>query len=238
MRKLCVVFLSVFLFACVPAGKSLTESARIGTDYEKEITLGSKVIPLPPGQWKVIASGISGDFFKVYLLKEHTGKKFSYITIKVESLQVNRKWGYNSSNYFNRTNMHFAKVYSNTNSLAQDAWAINHIIIHFDEKPDKPVLSQACKYLKENNYVISDVMIGVAHRFTGKHVKERFLVVNYYYNPEAEGIIPVPKSNWTTSDWHKMRISKDPQKVAFIEKLKIDHTEMHEKIRQGLGDYY
>lgn len=238
MRNLFVVVLMTLMFGCVTTSQNLKESISIGSVYETEITLGSKIIPLPSGKWTVIASGIQKGFFKVFLLKEHAEKKFSYIVINTDSLELERPRGYNASKYFDREDMYYKEVKNNSSGQAQDAWSVNHSMIHFNPNAKKPIVKEASKYIRDRNFVISNVMIKVSHRFTGKQIKSRYLSISYMYNPEAEGVAPVETSEWKYSDWHKMRINKYPQKVAFIEKMKIEGAEMHKKILLGLGNNY
>lgn len=134
--------------------------------------------------------------------------------------------------------MYFTKVYNNVTRQGQNAWSVNYTMVHFNPKPKYPVLTEAAEYIRSNGYVISDVMIKAKHRVTGTHVKSRYLQVNYVYNPDVAGIAPAPKSNWKSSDWNKMRLHKDPQKVAFVEKVKKENAVLHKKIIQGLGAYY
>ncbi|MEA3195150.1 MAG: hypothetical protein QOD26_3483 [Betaproteobacteria bacterium] len=42
-----------------------------------------------------------------------------------------------------------------------------------------------------------------------------YLAVRYLINPEAYGCDGAPSASWTTSDWHKSRIAKDPEKSRF-----------------------
>lgn len=233
-----LALLVLFISGCATAPFSLERSNPIDSVHEGAIRLGNKTIPLPQGKWKVIARGTKEGFFKMFLLKEHTGKKFSYIHISVDTSSLSREHGYVPSKHFNRINMNHVVVNCNTRGGPQDAWSINHIMVQFNPNNKYPIMSQAAEYIRSNDYVISDVMIAVRHLFTGKYVKRRYLNISYIFNPEAEGIGPVAKSDWASCDWHKMRINKDPKKKAYIEKLKKQGADMHERIRASLGKYY
>ena len=213
---------------------NLVETNPVGKVYEGEIQLGKKSIPLPDGKWIVIANGKKNDFFRIYLLKEHENKLFSYITIDVDTpTKLDAEYGYVASKYLKRENVHHVVVNKNKPREAQDGWLINHLIVHFDPKKKYPILQKAADYIRSHGYIISHDMIQIYHRFTGKYVKRKYLVVSYHYNTEAEGFSPSAKRDWALSDWHILRINKDPKKVAYIEKLKKEHTIMHDKIREG-----
>lgn len=204
--------------------------------YENSIQVGTKNVPLPEGKWIVIGRGISDDFFIVYLLNEHENRLFSYIKITVDSPYLEAKYGYSASKDLNRNNMHH--VVSNSNSVgeAQDGWYINNAIVHFTPKNKSSAVGAAADYIKSHNYTISNNMIKVAHRFTGKLSKGRFLQVEYNYNPEAHGFPKSNSENWNTSEWNAVRTNNDPRKVAFIDKLKSEHEQWHEKVKNGFND--
>ena len=217
---------------------NLELSNPVGTVYEGEITLGTKNIPLPEGEWKVIASGEENNFFKIFLLKEYENKKFSYVYIAVDTPMLSRDYGYTPSKFFERIDLHYKVVKSNGSGQAQDAWAINHNMIHFSPNPKFAIMNKAAEYIRSNGYIISSPMVSVKHRMTGWRNKRRYLEVTYYYNPEAYGIAPAEQTSWKYSDWHMERVGQFSEKVAFIEKMKIEGAEMHERIKQGLGEYY
>ncbi|MCP3930460.1 MAG: hypothetical protein GY705_15315 [Bacteroidetes bacterium] len=239
--KYCFMVISTYvllMIGCVTITPDLELSNPVEKVYRGEVSLGTKNIPLPEGEWKVIASGEINDFFKIYLLKEHENKKFSYIRITVDTPMLHRDSGYAPSEYFNRDNLHHKVVNSNQDGEVQDAWAINHTLVHFNPEPHKPIMNKAAEYIRSNGYIISSPMIKVSHRMTGAHNKRRYLVVSYFYNPEAYGIAPVEHTTWKYSDWHMMRVNHFPEKVEFIEMMKVEGAKMHERIKQGLGRYY
>ncbi|MCP3933558.1 MAG: hypothetical protein GY705_31205 [Bacteroidetes bacterium] len=223
---------------CITTTPDLELSNPVGTVHKGEITLGTKNIPLPEGEWKVIACGESNDFFKIILLKEHEKKKFSFIHITVDTPVLSRDFGYVPNENYKRDNLHHKVVKSNQRGEAQDAWGICHVLVHFSPEPKYPIMNKAAEYIRSNGYIISSPMIQVSHTMTGRYNKRRYLKVSYFYNPEAYGIAPVENTEWEYSDWHMMRVDHFPEKVVFIERMKVEGTKMHERIKQGLGKYY
>ncbi len=207
----------------------------VGSVYENSIKLGMKSIPLPEGTWTVIATDVVNNFRIIGLLKEQKDNLFSCIWISVESPYKEAKYGYSPSKNLDRKNMLYVVNNENRSGEAQDGWYINHIISSFSPSEYYQVYRDASAYIKAKGYRISSNMVQVTHRLTGRFQKEKYLNVRYYYNPEAEGIPTASFDNWSTSDWHVMRIDQFPEKVAFVEALKKEHTALHEKIKLGFG---
>lgn len=202
--------------------------------YNDFFWIRDKRVPLPPGDWRIIASGVEQDFFKMYMLQELSERRFSYIYLSVDTAELKRESGYAPWNAMKRENMHFVSAISNTDGEPQDGWYINNDPGHFSGKQEGAVLEQATDYIRSRGYVISHDMIRVSHRVTGKHPhKSRYLYVNYFYNPEADGFPAEPKSSWSLSAWNAMQVNKDPRKIAYIDNLIDEHTVIHDKIVAG-----
>jgi hypothetical protein len=228
---------SLFLLTgCVAGSSKLAEDYSVHNEniYKESITIRDKIIPLPMGDWKIIANGETNGFFKLYLLQEHEGKIFSYIRISVDTLALNREGGYAPWKALDRTDMHYVVNNNNSRGEAQDGWYVNNNIVHFAGKNPDKVTVAAAAFIKSHGYIISNDMIRGSHRLTGKHpYKKRYLSVHYYYNPEADGFSPGQKASWTTSDWNAMRVNEDQRKVEYIENIIAEQTVMHKKMKAG-----
>lgn len=240
MWKLSVVFLLSMLLitSCIVKSVDLKNDylADDNKVFRDSFSIRGKTIPLPPGDWKIMASGYDYDkFFRVFLVQEHNGKLFHYITIQVDSLELNREYGYNVSEVLNRKNMHHVVVVKNIAGEEREGWYINNFIIGLTPKEDQSeVYNDAAAYFKSHNYLISNDCIEVGHILSGKMpYKKRLLIVRYMYNPEIAGFPPSQKGSWETSDWNAMRVNEDPRKVEYIKELIKKHTDMHEKIKAG-----
>ena len=232
-----IIFCVFLLTGCVEKTSTLEKGYLVNDTkvFKDTFDIRGKIIPLPPGDWRIAGSGLNAEkFFVVFLFQEHPGKLFSYIHISVDSLDLIREYGYKPSEDIKRNDMHHTVLVGNTNGEAQDWWLVNNVVVNFNPKDNKLALNEAAAYIKSHNYIISHDMIKVEHFLSGKHPnKKRHLSVSYVYNPEAVGFPPGQKSEWKTSDWNAMRINEDPRKTAFIKELIEKHTVMHEKIKAG-----
>ena len=216
---------------------SLEETNPVGKTYTDSIQLGAKTVPLPEGEWKVIATGkLKEPFFKIILLNEHKDKQGNLTVITVDTPPLRRPYGYTVNKNLNREDMLHVVENSNYDGKPQDGWCINHLMPHLNPQDKHPVVNKASKYIRDHNLVLPNVVIGVTHHLTGYRIKRRYLSVLYYYNPELEGFPQEEKSNWEYCEWHKNRIVQHPERVAFIETLKKKHAQLHEKIKKGFGD--
>jgi ankyrin repeat protein len=222
----------VFLTSGVTADL-LIKTNPIGKVYSNSIQLSNKIIPLPEGEWKVIGRGATGDanYFEIILLKESekTGKMPSSIIITTDS-PTNTYHGYTACAYCGRKDVHYIVVKNNTEGRAQDCWLINHYIMSMNAS--RPAVKEAYDYFLSNKITIPKVLVQSFHHFTSAH-SSKYLEVAYFSNPEVEGFEPSIDSNWSTSEWHPLRINNDPKKMAYIERLKTEGAIIHEKIRQG-----
>jgi hypothetical protein len=85
-------------------------------------------------------------------------------------------------------------------------------------------------YVEKNDLELPVTMIAVQYLRSGRG---RFMSLNYYFNPELEGIAPPERAEWRTSDWHRDRYSHDPKKKAYIEKLIKWGAEWHARVDRG-----
>ena len=204
--------------------------------FRDSFSIRDKTIPLPEGEWKIISSGFDSDnFFYVVLIQEHPGEIFSYVTVQVDSIQLNREGGNFKNKDLERSDMLRVFKHKNVQGEPVDGWFINNFIPTFTAKDsDSQFQKDASRYVASHKLIISDDMILVSHLFTGSHpYKKRLLRVRYAYNPEAAGFSPSPKSSWSTSEWNAVRFNTDPQKVAYIDELTEKHTLIHEQIKAG-----
>jgi len=234
-----LLVLSLFLTNSLAAAGSLEADNPVGKVCKDTIQLGGKTVPLPNGEWRVIAAGSDNEgFFHIYLLKEHGEQRFSYTYIKVGLPTQQRRHGYDLSKQLNRVDMLYVVEHVNIQEGAQDGWWINHFSPNFLSDKKSPIAIEAGKYIASNNYIVPNLMVLASHRLVGHKDKNKFLTVLYAYNLETEGFAQAQNSDWASSDWHVTKINQDPKKVEFIERLKTEHTALHEKIRAGFGDLF
>lgn len=242
MRKNYLLFIIIafpfLLMSCITPG--IKETNPVGKVYRDSIQLWGRNIPLPEGEWKVIGrGGFSNNledemFFDIMLLKESKTKTVhTFLLISTESMK-NLSIGYQSEKFLK--DVHHIVVKNNVTGGGHDSWLINHSLLSDLHPENLPALREAFDYLRSNQITMPNIMIRTVHHFTGKYQKNKYLDVVYLLNPEIEGFESLNETNWGTSEWHPLRIDNDPQKKAYIERLKEEGAIMHEKIRVGFGD--
>lgn len=238
MRKfvLLIVFSFFLLAGCVEKSSNLTNDYKVDNAkvFRDSFAIRGKTIPLPPGDWKIMASGLDAEkFFVVFLIQEHPGKLFSFIGMSVDSIESERERGYSAWSEINRKDIHHVVSIKSVPGEEQEGWVVNNCIPEF-VSDKKITIQDAAAYIKSNGLVISNDMIKVSHFLTGKHPnKKRQLRVDYAYNPETAGFSPGQKSTWTTSDWNAVRINADSRKVEYVNELIKKHEIIHQQIKAG-----
>jgi hypothetical protein len=239
MKKLLImiVWSLIFLSGCVDKSTNLQEQymANDSKVYKGSFHIRGKTVPLPPGEWKIMANGFDSDkFFQLYLVHEHPGKIFQSIWICVDSIELNREYGYSIADVAKRLDMHHVVTNKHIAGEPHDWWFVNNQSAGFNKKEGKPVLNEAIDYIKSHNLVTSNDYVFVRHRLTGSHpYKKRYLDVEYYYNPEVEGFPQGDKSEWRNSDWNATRVNEDPRKSGFIKELINKHNSIHQQLKAG-----
>ena len=230
----CLIILSILLLTGCATKPSLLETNPIGKEYTGSITFRNKTVPLPEGTWKVIGTELKDSFFRVVLLKNTSGKVMEdSIIIHVETNATIRDRGYVKTKDFEKSDYHYSEIFNNNDGEAQDAFFVKHTRMSMNTKREH--LKKAFNYLIENNYIVPTVLIEGRHRFTGKNIKRKYLLFSYYKNPEAEGFAPPSNSDWHTSDWHPLHISKDQKKEAYIDNFIELSKTMHVQLKNGFG---
>ncbi len=226
------IFLLICLFLFVSGcalPPNLDELHPVGTKYTGEINLEEKKIPLPDGEWEMAACGTRKQFFSAYLVKRCKNKKFNILYIKVDKPYLDRKYGYVNSPYYRKKIFHHSVVKNNTAGKAQDAWGIRNTSMGYRPAKNNPIYNNLLKYLTANNFSLDKFFIQIQHRFTSWGMKKDFIYMSYYLNPSTEGL-----SSKRLYEWDLGSIDDHPEKVAFIDYLKIVGEKQHSDLKKGL----
>ncbi len=239
MRIKLLLVISFLLFICsgCVAQKNFIETNPIDKVYKNSINVLDMELPLPEGEWKVVGRGLGykSMFTEIFLVKTIGNNPHSIIEINRDSWHNTAHAGYIPNTYLKRENIHHVVVNKNKRSEARDGWVINHIRMGFNAKDTKPE-KEAYKYLIDNKMIMPGNFIKSYHVFSGKYNKKKYLSYSIYINPEVDGFDPPKDAAWGSSDWHILKISNDPKKVAYIENLKKEGAVFHKKLREAFGD--
>lgn len=225
------LFCCGFLFGCAENSANLQAEfkASDAITYKDEFKIRGKAIPLPPGEWRIISSGLNSQkLFQVFFIQEHLEKRFSSVVVSVDSSE----WGYKKSETPDRLDLLYKAVHKNTGGEEQDWWYVNNYIFVATPKHGNPALNEAIDYIKSHGLVISSDYILARHILTGKHPhRGRYLEVSYYYNPEVAGFPSAAKSQWATSDWNSSRITASKERVKYVDDIIKENTISHERLK-------
>lgn len=214
----------LLLLAACSAGK---DELVTGRHYEGLIATGTsnQQVPLPEGNWILAGTAKYTGIQEVAgILIETEGKRVSrlidfYVPYKTVP-KINDMYLPPYEFCGRKDILHMGKSYTGSaykwskSSVPQDCWGINHWPMTFSGSVPKHLL-QLRDYIEAKDLELPVTMIAVQYRRGG----DGFFSLNYYFNPEMEGIPPPRQIEWRTSDWHRDRAFRDPQKKAYIEKL-------------------
>lgn len=239
-----LLMLSAMLAACGTVGNQ--SALVVGNQYEGFIPVGAggTQVPLPEGKWLLVGTGT------------HAGRKeISGILIRTEQTRVSRLIDFyvpSGPPMQDRDSINWQSVYkfcsrndvihmgeSETFTSAtyhkglgfdrQHCWGINHWPMTFSGSVPEHFLALR-DYVEKNDLELPVTMITAQYRRSGRG---KFMSLNYYFNPELEGFAPPQQADWLTSDWHRDRYYRDPEKRAYIEKLKKWATEWDSQVDKG-----
>lgn len=232
-RMSAVLLVTLAVSACQTTQGRINEYPS-GKVVRSTIEVDTMQIPLPEGEWIVAGTeqynnNVRTPIGRLVLLQLDKKK------VKM-AVYVTASLGYGGGGYVikstceRRDMLHVQKV-ANYGGGEQDCWWIKHVQPRFTSSDlSKKAFAEADQFMKSRGLTMPLNAIDVGYRFASE---SRLLDVDYYVNPEVEGIAPSVHAARATSDWHRDRLAVDPAKVAYVEKLKTWGAEWYEKVRLG-----
>lgn len=193
----------------VPEGSSL-----MGREVRDQISLGGVRIPLPDGNWIVVAffrgsSSAEGD--RAVLARVSQNRLQGVIAARggyVPGGQTPTPFtGCQRQDYVHRQ----SKV-DDGNGLER-CWWINHATGVWQADP---LMRAASAELFKRGITPPTVMLNVGFR---RATADSHATAFYYFDPIDDGISSQPLL-WQASEWHKDRIASDSRRVEYVQKLK------------------
>lgn len=223
-----VILLSLFIIGC--SLNRLKENYPIDKKYYGNFTINGKTVPLPAGEWGVAGRGTRNikDYYEVWLINYNNRTMNGAIYIMSDA-PFNNYIGYKKNSYAERKDIYYVEINSNSEGDPFDLWLVNHSVIKLSVK--RQANKELYEYLKQRNISIPKLMIQSFHVKTGSKDKGKYLRVEYYYNPELEGFDSSYENDWDTSAWHPLRVSKNPAKVAYLNKVVQQGKILHRGIQ-------
>jgi len=212
-------------------------------------TIGGKRIPLPPGEWTVIGTGIEKDGERGF----HSSSMLALIEknqlLSAVEIATNipipkaaaggkpkdgRGEGWLTHQGCVRDDLHFLAVTANVRLGDQDCWWVNHWRMHRTGSGAAEHWQKAQKYLAENKIKAPLDMIGVTYRLANK---DHYLTVTYFLSQQPSDFddrndVHWSIASWETSVWHPDQVKKDPKRRQHIDKIIAWGKSWHPQIKK------
>ena len=229
------MWFSVLLSALtVATSVSAQDKLTLNQTYREAVRLNFSVgltqIPLPMGQW--VLAGMENDttslgtpMMRGYLARTNSGSLTGLIWFSINTEFSSGTWP--QSSFCEKENLIFMKKIRNY-SEDVDCWALDHRTM--TAKSNRKAVMQLFDYLKRLKIEMPITMVAVKYRKTDN---SKQVSLNYYFNPEVEGFSPPKQASWRANDWHRDRIYLDPEKVAYVDRLKLWGREWKRNVDAG-----
>jgi hypothetical protein len=199
-----------------------------GTVVSGSFVLVDKRVPIPEGQFTLVASAVRGADYKqtghdsarqghelvdVYLGQIDDNKKLRAAVGATTVLARRHQGGWSDEpckrddTLFKRDLIPFMKK-----GYAKNCLLVNHGVNNLGPSATG-VFAQFARWVGDQGGTTPIPLILNA-TITRVEVGE-FLVVRYIFNPESYGCAAAHADSWTASTWHKASINKDPEKLQF-----------------------
>lgn len=218
------------------ASNELTE-APIGTSFANFVTIGKNRIPLPAGEWQLVAAHVSqastgglidGNVGRAALMQETGDSGFSAVHVSANTnLSSCRGWKRPKS-MCDRKDTHHNESDRNYNATDAQCWNVNHRIIDPDRKTKSKYVQKVQDALKKRGMTTRTMIVNSFFR-SGQC---NFVRLIYYSDPTQFGF-ERETAKWTDSVWHKDNVDTDPRRKAFVAASKDAGRLLSEKVKEG-----
>jgi hypothetical protein len=239
MRFFLVVTALVMLVLDASAQAVPTE----GSSVSGTVSVGRSTFALPPGEWKVVATG-SGSVGTdvgtgssqgaqnavVFLVQLSNGTFAGSMQLRAPlSSTQSSAW---SDSLCDRKDTLFRDTLSG-NVKFPECLLINHLTAIWTVVPKGDFDRKIYDWLKANNVKLPKTALLAAYvKYAGgDYVLSRFVV-----NPELLGQDPAVNMTWAENEWHPLVIKNDPKRMAFVENFKKWSMVMVDNSRSTLAN--
>jgi hypothetical protein len=193
-----------------------------GTTVEGSFMLAGKLVPLPPGKFKLAFGGVrAAELLPGARVRSAPAERAEVVLYTTDgtTLQVvlharanfgtRSRW---SLEPCKRDNLLYRLDRANTADWIADCFTVNHQL-GLLTNPGGIWVDVNDRLKAEGVQVPLQLVIEAT--FTRMY-HEDLLISSYYINPVAYGLAADRGANWATSPWNKIRIDNDPAKAAFV----------------------
>jgi hypothetical protein len=214
------------------AGASPDPVTLMGKTVTGRVVAQGKSVPLPPGQWIVVAhvpAQNTGGPESLVLAQTRRDKLRRAVLVQASPQADQSATGFRRSRQCARTALLYAKTISNDEYGRQDCWTIDHNLSTQSQGEAPPIIRAAIGELELRGVKYPPVLLSAFFRLADR---QSFLQAVYYFNPEMDGITTKP-ALWEESDWNRNSIHQYPEKIAYVEKLRAWAEAWHPAVRDG-----
>lgn len=196
-----------------------------GEVVRSQIQVGRATVPLPGGEWKVVAEHtgtttvdgtLTGPRWRgVYMVQVDAQNRFAgsmYVRATTSPATNVSSW---SDSTCNRTDTLFRDTLGAT-FTKPNCLLINHLASYQKAVPSQAFDRHVWDWLQREKVLLPRTALQIQTRL---YRFGDFLLVNYTVNPELAGLDPGVESSWASSEWHPGKIKDDPKRLAFLEKV-------------------
>lgn len=211
--------LLVALSLWLPEASARAQALMPGMKAVGSVAVHARIIPLPSGEWTVIASsGLDGGLFnpkfgRVYLAQMEGNRLARWVYVGT-NMEWNQGGWKRDKDVCDRKNVHAG--YSDSMNSVRDAecWVLNHYGMTMGENPPQATIDF---YRWSDNAGRPNTSLGLSYFFAKRG---DMLNVRYSFNPVIAGFGDTNNAGWRGNPWHVDVASKDPKKLQYLRELK------------------
>jgi len=247
MTKPCALALAASIGIAAAAAHAQEPSAHLlaaGTAVRGKITLVGKTVPLPPGDFVIVASRtrdathVKGQWIRqrvqlvtVYLaqIEGNVLRAEVLATTVLDPSFTYSKW---EDEPCRRTDTLFRQDLARNAGYQQNCLLVNHVTNVYTREPEG-IYAEAYAWLQQRAVSLPvDVIIQAS--VTRIEVGE-WLATVHRFNPAAFGCDVGRNPSWATSAWHRSALAKDAERAQFVNSVvewgKVIQAQVDDEIR-------
>ena len=203
-----------------------------GKTVTGNVVARGRSVPLPPGQWIILAHVPAhgpGGVESLFLVQVRRDKLSRAVLVEAGAQAGDSTAGFPRSAQCARAGLLYVKTISNEEFGRQDCWTIDHDASTGSERDGSPIVRAAIAELEQRGVKYPPVLLSAFFRLADR---QSFLNAVYEFNPDTDGITSKP-APWDESEWNRNHIHQSPDKIAYVEKLRAWAEAWHPAVREG-----
>jgi len=228
------ILLALFIAACAGGAQAQIVSRDsvhlkpLGSIVSGSFVLVNRIVPLPPGQFTLVATSFHDSKF---IYGDYAGQQHKLVDVVLGQMADGKlraavvasgvlAWGGGRREWVSEpckrddTLFKLDRVPYMKRNYSQDCLMVNHYINSLGQAATG-IYANTAAWIKEQGGT-TPIPTAIYASVTRIEVGE-YLAVHYVFNPEAYGCDSAPSTSWATSAWHKRFIAKDPEKRQFVD---------------------